>query len=96
MAVAVQFTGNRFTCRLIKSGIDPCDISFTPDTRLWDVLNTSTRNWRTTMPFTMNAFNHIEWERQGLADFGDFADQIAEYTHRGEAANQERSDEWLS
>ncbi len=30
------------------------------------------------MPFTINAFNHVEWERHGLADFGDFADQIAE------------------
>lgn len=30
------------------------------------------------MPFTINAFNHDEWERHGLADFGDFTDQISE------------------
>lgn len=30
------------------------------------------------MSFTINAFNHTEWERLGLADFGDFADQISE------------------
>ena len=30
------------------------------------------------MPFTINAFNHDEWERQGLADFSEFADQITE------------------
>lgn len=30
------------------------------------------------MPFTINAFNLDEWERHGLADFGDFADQITE------------------
>ena len=30
------------------------------------------------MPFTINAFNHEEWSRHGLADFGEFADQIAE------------------
>ena len=30
------------------------------------------------MPYTINAFNHDEWERQGLADFSDFADQISE------------------
>ena len=30
------------------------------------------------MPYTINAFNHDEWERHGLADFGDFADQITE------------------
>lgn len=30
------------------------------------------------MPFTLNAFDHEEWERHGLADFGDFADQITE------------------
>jgi len=30
------------------------------------------------MNFTINAFNHAEWQRHGLADFGDFADQITE------------------
>ncbi len=30
------------------------------------------------MPFTLSAFNHDEWERHGLADYGDFADQITE------------------
>ena len=30
------------------------------------------------MPFTLSAFNHAEWERHGLADYGDFADQITE------------------
>lgn len=30
------------------------------------------------MPFTLSAFDHAEWERHGLADFGDFADMIAE------------------
>jgi hypothetical protein len=30
------------------------------------------------MSFTINAFNHEAWARHGLADFGDFADQITE------------------
>jgi hypothetical protein len=30
------------------------------------------------MPFTINAFDHEEWKRHGLADFGDFADRITE------------------
>ncbi len=30
------------------------------------------------MPFTLNAFDHAEWERHGLADYCDFADQISE------------------
>ena len=30
------------------------------------------------MPFTINAFNHAEWQRHGLADYSDFADQITE------------------
>ena len=30
------------------------------------------------MSFAINAFNHQEWHRLGLADFGDFADQISE------------------
>ena len=30
------------------------------------------------MSFSINAFDHNEWERLGLADFGDFADQISE------------------
>jgi hypothetical protein len=30
------------------------------------------------MSFTINAFNHDEWNRHGLADYGDFADQITE------------------
>ena len=30
------------------------------------------------MPFTISAFNHAEWNRHGLADFSEFADQIAE------------------
>ena len=30
------------------------------------------------MPFTINAFNHDEWDRHGLADFSEFADQITE------------------
>jgi len=30
------------------------------------------------MSFTLTAFNHDEWNRHGLADFGDFADQISE------------------
>ena len=30
------------------------------------------------MCFTINAFNHREWARLGLADYGDFADQVAE------------------
>lgn len=30
------------------------------------------------MSFTINAFNDKEWTRLGLADFGDFADQINE------------------
>ncbi len=30
------------------------------------------------MSFTINAFDHHEWHRLGLADFGDFGDQITE------------------
>ncbi|MEI6537939.1 MAG: hypothetical protein WCO86_00230 [Planctomycetota bacterium] len=30
------------------------------------------------MSFTISAFNHDEWNRCSLADFSDFADQIAE------------------
>jgi len=30
------------------------------------------------MPFTICAFSHDEWERHGLANYGDFADQITE------------------
>jgi len=30
------------------------------------------------MPFSICAFNHAEWSRLGLADYGDFADQISE------------------
>jgi hypothetical protein len=30
------------------------------------------------MPFTVCAFNHLEWERLGLANYGSFADMISE------------------
>lgn len=30
------------------------------------------------MSFTLNAFNHDEWKRHGLADFSEFAVQITE------------------
>jgi len=30
------------------------------------------------MAFTVNAFDHAKWSRLGLADYGDFADQITE------------------
>ncbi len=30
------------------------------------------------MSFTITAFNHVEWKRYGLADYGDFADMISE------------------
>ncbi len=30
------------------------------------------------MSFTICAFNHAEWQRHGLADFGDFAERINE------------------
>jgi hypothetical protein len=30
------------------------------------------------MSFTVNAFNHTEWQRLGLADFADFAESITE------------------
>lgn len=30
------------------------------------------------MAFTITAFNHKEWKRYNLADYGDFADQIGE------------------
>ena len=30
------------------------------------------------MSFTVNAFNHADWHRHGLADFGDFGDRITE------------------
>lgn len=37
------------------------------------------------MAFTINAFNHQEWRRYGLADYGDFADMVAE-CNQGEDA----------
>ena len=30
------------------------------------------------MAFTINAFNHTEWQRHGLPDFADFAEKITE------------------
>lgn len=30
------------------------------------------------MAFTVTAFNHHEWQHLGLADYGDFADQVSE------------------
>lgn len=30
------------------------------------------------MAFTVNAFNHAEWQRYGLQDYGAFADQVSE------------------
>ena len=30
------------------------------------------------MSFTISAFNHDDWNRYGLSDYGDFADQITE------------------
>jgi len=30
------------------------------------------------MGFTISAFNHAEWHRHGLADFGDFSEKISE------------------
>ena len=30
------------------------------------------------MPFTINAFDNVEWKRYGLADYEDFAEQISE------------------
>jgi hypothetical protein len=30
------------------------------------------------MAFTINAFNHREWKRHNLADYGDFADMVTE------------------
>jgi hypothetical protein len=36
------------------------------------------------MSITINAFSNEEWERHGLAEFGDFADQIAECNIREE------------
>lgn len=33
------------------------------------------------MPFTVNAFNHAEWERHSLQDFGDFSEQV-EYVNQ--------------
>jgi len=30
------------------------------------------------MAYTVNAFNHREWAQHGLADYGDFADKVAE------------------
>ena len=37
------------------------------------------------MAFTINAFNHREWARYGLADYGDFADMVTE-CNQGEDA----------
>ncbi len=31
------------------------------------------------MSFTINAFNHAEWQRHGLADFGDYAECVIEF-----------------
>lgn len=33
------------------------------------------------MPFTVNAFNHAEWERHSLQDFGDFSESV-EYVNQ--------------
>ncbi len=30
------------------------------------------------MSFNVTAFNHREWQRLGLADYGDFADRVSE------------------
>lgn len=30
------------------------------------------------MSYTVNAFDHREWEKQGLKDYGDFAEAISE------------------
>jgi len=30
------------------------------------------------MCFTISAFNHEEWDRHGLQDYGDFADMVTE------------------
>jgi hypothetical protein len=37
------------------------------------------------MAFTINAFNHAEWQRLGLLDYADFADRITE-CNQGEDA----------
>jgi hypothetical protein len=37
------------------------------------------------MSFTIRAFNHQEWKRYGLADYGDFADMVTE-VNQGEDA----------
>jgi hypothetical protein len=37
------------------------------------------------MSFTSNAFNHREWAKYGLADYGDFADMVTE-CNQGEDA----------
>lgn len=34
------------------------------------------------MPFSVNAFNHAEWERHGLKDYGDFSEQVSEVNVR--------------
>lgn len=46
------------------------------------------------MSFTINAFNHTEWERLGLADFGDFADQISE-CNQSEYGDGQLEGEWF-
>jgi hypothetical protein len=33
------------------------------------------------MPFSVNAFNHAEWERYSLQDFGDFSEMV-EYVNQ--------------
>lgn len=45
------------------------------------------------MPYTVNAFNHAEWEGHGLKDFGDFADAV-EYINEQESGYGDLEGEW--
>lgn len=45
------------------------------------------------MSFTVNAFNHEEWQRHNLRDFADFADRIT-FCNQSECGDGQFEGEW--
>ncbi len=46
------------------------------------------------MPRTINAFNHAEWERHGLKDYGDFAERVT-HCNQAEYGDGQLEGEWF-
>jgi hypothetical protein len=46
------------------------------------------------MPRTINAFNHAEWERHGLKDYGDFAERVT-FCNQAEYGDGQLEGEWF-